>query len=105
MKNVEETQFHIFWKKRENTSYTPEHRELYNGNIKEQIYVSRILKENYERRVYDGWYIASTAYVNCGPPPHVLLFAVLDVNIYILHNFPLNQFEQVKLGETVNFGL
>ena len=31
-------------KKRENILYITEHGELYKGNIKEQIYVSRILK-------------------------------------------------------------
>ena len=88
MKNVEETQSHIlvcdfFLGKKENISYIPKYGEPYNGDIKEQINVFRILKENYERRVSEDWYIASTAHVNCGAPPHVLLFAVLDVYIYI----------------------
>ena len=56
MKNVDETQSHILLceyllGKNENISYIPEYRELYDGELKEQIYVSRILKENYGRRV------------------------------------------------------
>ena len=54
--NVEETQSHILvcdflLGKNENISYIPEYGELYNGDIKEQIYVSRILKEKFERKV------------------------------------------------------
>ena len=48
MKKVEETQSHILvcdflLGKNENISYIPEYGELYNGDIKEQIYVSRIV--------------------------------------------------------------
>ena len=63
--------------KKENISYIPEYGEPYNGDIKDQINVFRILKENYERKVSEDWYIASTVHRNRGAPPHVLLFAVL----------------------------
>ena len=32
-------------------TYIPDYRELYNGEIKEQIYVSRVIKENYRWRI------------------------------------------------------
>ena len=58
MKNIDETQSHILnceflQGKNENLSYIPNYSELYNGELREQVYVSRLLKENYDRRVSD----------------------------------------------------
>ena len=55
--NIEETQFHILnckhlLGKNENLSYIPDYKELFQGDITEQIYVARLLKENYSRRVF-----------------------------------------------------
>ena len=54
--NEDETQFHLLncfalLGKYEALSYIPEYRELYQGSLSEQIYVSRVLKENYINRV------------------------------------------------------
>ena len=54
--NEEETQIHLLncpglLGKNEKLSYIPEYKELYEGELAEQIYVSRILKENYKHRV------------------------------------------------------
>ena len=54
--NEEETQIHLLTcpgllGKNEKLSYIPEYKELYEGELAEQIYVSRILKENYKHRV------------------------------------------------------
>ena len=56
--NIEETQSHtlnchIFLGKNENVTYIPDYNELYIGNLSEQIYVSRLIKENYNRRVQE----------------------------------------------------
>ena len=58
MKKIDETQIHllnceVLLGKNENISYIPEYSELYTGNLKEQAYVSRILKENHERRIFE----------------------------------------------------
>ena len=55
-RNVDETQYHILnckflMGKNENLTYLPEYEERYNGDIKEQLYVSKLLKENFNRRV------------------------------------------------------
>ena len=31
-------------------SYLPEYTDLFEGNLDEQVYVSRVLKENFKRR-------------------------------------------------------
>ena len=54
--NIEETQYHILnckylLGKNENLSYIPDYKDLFQGDITEQIYVARLLKENYSRRV------------------------------------------------------
>ena len=54
--NIIETQYHILncnylLGKNETLTYIPDYRELYNGEIKEQIYVSRVIKENYRWRI------------------------------------------------------
>ena len=59
MKNEIETQGHILFcdyllGKNENVSYIPDYEELYHGELKEQIYVSRLLKENFDNRVPDN---------------------------------------------------
>ena len=56
MKTEIETQKHILFcdsllGKNENISYLPDYEELYNGDLKEQIYVSRLLRENFNNRV------------------------------------------------------
>ena len=60
-----------------------EKTKTYQGELKGQIYVSGILKVNYERRVSHDWSIVAqcAAHVNCGFSPHVLLLAVLNINI------------------------
>ena len=52
--NIIETQYHILnckylLGKNEALTYIPDYRELYNGEIKEQIYVSRVIKKTTER--------------------------------------------------------
>ena len=54
--NIEETQFHLLnckylLGKNENISYIPDYSELFHGDIQEQVYISRILKENFNRRI------------------------------------------------------
>ena len=58
MKNEIETQKQILFcdsllGKNKNISYLPDYEELYNGDLKEQIYVSRLLRENFNNRVPD----------------------------------------------------
>ena len=55
-KNIDETQSHILHcseliGKNENIIYIPSYNELYTGDILEQVYVSNILLENFNRRV------------------------------------------------------
>lgn len=57
-KNIDETQGHLasceyLLGKNEHMSYIPEYDELYNGSLNEQIYMSRILQENYKRRLVE----------------------------------------------------
>ena len=40
--------------KNENIKYLPEYEELYNGDIKEQLYVSKLLQDNFNRRVLNN---------------------------------------------------
>ena len=54
--NIEETQEHILQcegliRNSEIITYLPSHIELYNGNIDEQCYVAKILRDNFRRRV------------------------------------------------------
>ena len=56
LQNIEKTQYHILnceylLRKNEHLTYIPDYMELYNGELKEQIYVSRIMKENYTMRI------------------------------------------------------
>ena len=58
-RNIDETQYHILnckflMGKNENLTYSPEYEELYNGDIKEQLYVSKLLRENVNRRVLNN---------------------------------------------------
>ena len=55
-KNIDETQSHILHcseliGKNKNITYIPSYNELYTGDILEQVYVSKILLENFNRRV------------------------------------------------------
>ena len=55
-KNIDETQSHILHcseliGKNKNIIYIPSYNELYTGDILEQVYVSNILLENFNRRV------------------------------------------------------
>ena len=52
-KNMVETQNHLLvceylLGKNEKFTYIPDYDELYNGNLEEQIYLIRILKENFK---------------------------------------------------------
>ena len=56
LQNIDETQYPILnceylLGKNEHLTYISDYMELYNGELKEQIYVSRIMKENYTRRI------------------------------------------------------
>ena len=35
----------------ENITYIPEYKELFTGDIKDQFFISRLLKENFDRRI------------------------------------------------------
>ena len=55
-KGIIETQTHILYceillGKNENVTFIPEYEELYSEDLGEQVYVSRLLKENFESRV------------------------------------------------------
>ena len=55
-RNSEETHFHLLncealLGKNELLTYIPDYNELYKGDILEQVYVSRVLKENFRNRV------------------------------------------------------
>ena len=55
-KGVIETQVHLLYcetlmGQNENITYIPEYKELFTGDIKDQFYVSRLLKENFDRRI------------------------------------------------------
>ena len=57
-KNQIENQSHLLFcevllGKNKKVTYIPDYEELYNGNLKEQIYISRLLKENFSNRVPD----------------------------------------------------
>ena len=57
--NIEETQEHILYcqfllGQNENVTYIPNYNELFNGNLQEQLYVARLLKENMSKRVSDN---------------------------------------------------
>ena len=57
--NIEETQEHILYcqfllGQNENVTYIPNYNELYNGNLQEQFYVARLLKENMSKRNSDS---------------------------------------------------
>ena len=57
-KNLDDTQCHILncellFGRNKNVSYIPDYNELYTGDLKEQICVPRLLKENYKRRVQE----------------------------------------------------
>ena len=57
-KDIIENQRHILYcdsllGKNQNLSYIPEYEDLYTGDITEQIYISRLLKENFNNRVPD----------------------------------------------------
>ena len=54
-KNIAETQKHLLTceyllGKNEKLTYIPDYDKLYNGNLEEQIYLIRILKENFKLR-------------------------------------------------------
>ena len=62
-KQCEETQQHLLFCSvllgiNENVTYIPEYSELYLGYLSEQIYVSRLLKENHTKRILDTRNIA-----------------------------------------------
>ena len=55
-KGIIETQTHILYcdtllGKNENVTFIPEYEELYSEDLREQVYVSRLLKENLDWRV------------------------------------------------------
>ena len=55
---VIETQTHLLYCKKllgqnENVTFKPDYKELYSGDLKDQFYVSRLLKDNFEKRVPD----------------------------------------------------
>ena len=57
-KNIVETQSHLLYceyllGKNEQLSYIPDYEELYTGDLEEQIYLARILKENFEKRLVE----------------------------------------------------
>ena len=57
-KGIIENQSHILYcesllGKNQNLSYIPDYEDLYKGDIREQIYISRLLKENFNNRVPD----------------------------------------------------
>ena len=37
----------------ENVTFIPDYKDLYSGDLKDQFYVSRLLKDNFEKRVPD----------------------------------------------------
>ena len=54
-KDIDETQVHLLEceylvGKSELITYIPQYCELYNGSLEEQLYVSRLLKDNFRRR-------------------------------------------------------
>ena len=58
-KGIIENQSHILYcdyllGKNEKVSYIPEYEDLYKGDLREQIYISRLLKENFTNRVSDN---------------------------------------------------
>ena len=58
-KNIDKTQSHFFFceyllGKNENLIYIPAYDELYNGDLKEQIYVARLLQGNLNRRLSEN---------------------------------------------------
>ena len=58
-KNIIETQRHLLFceylmGRNESIIYIPAYNELYNGELKEQIYVARLLQENFKRRIQDN---------------------------------------------------
>ena len=55
---VIETQTHLLHCEKlpgqnENVTFIPDYKELYSGNLKDKFYVSRLLKNNFKRRVLD----------------------------------------------------
>ena len=55
-KNIDETQSHLLFceylfGKNENVIYISTYDELYKGDLKEQIYVARLLQDNFKRRL------------------------------------------------------
>ena len=57
-KNIVKTQSHLslceyLIGKNENLTYIPEYDELYSGELEGQIYLARIFKENFEKRLVE----------------------------------------------------
>ena len=57
-KNIDETQRHLVFceyllGKNEHISYIPEYDELYNGSLDEQVYLAKILQDNFNRRLVE----------------------------------------------------
>ena len=55
-KGVIETQVHLLYcetllGQNENVNYIPAYKELYSEDLKDQLYVSRLLKDNFDRRI------------------------------------------------------
>ena len=55
---VIETQTHLLYCEKllgqnENVTFIPDYKDLYSGDLKDQFYVSRLLKDNFEKRVPD----------------------------------------------------
>ena len=58
-KNIDETQSHLLCceyllGKNENMMYIPPYSELYIGDLKEQVYVARLLQENFKNRISEN---------------------------------------------------
>ena len=47
-KNIYST-VHIYWEKNELLTYIPDYKYLFNGEMEDQVYINRLLKENYMR--------------------------------------------------------
>ena len=61
--------------------YIPTYNQLYNGVMKDQVYVSRLLQENFKRQPFN---LMPLGPCELGISPCSAVHTVLDLNVYIL---------------------